>query len=47
MKALRKKIRELLDEGIYHQEDLFVLLYPTFPGHYSKLRQLIAEEKDR
>lgn len=42
----RVKIRELLKEGIYHQDKMFLLLYPHFDGHYSTLRHIINEEKN-
>ena len=35
-----------MKEGIYHQDELFHVLYPHYNGHYSKLREMIAEEKD-
>lgn len=46
MGDFRIKIRQLLKEGVYHQDTLFLLLYPHYPGHYSKLREMIAEEKN-
>jgi len=45
-KVIRDKVQRLMQEGIYHQIELFALLYPHFDGHYSKLRQIIAEEKN-
>lgn len=44
--ALRYEIRRLLKEGIYHQDELFAILYPVYTGHYSVLREAIAEEKN-
>jgi len=44
--TLRQKIRELMKEGVYHQNDLFRIIYPTYNGHYSVLRRVIAEEKN-
>lgn len=44
--ALRSEIRRLMDDGIYHQEELFSIIYPVYRGHYSKLREVIAEEKN-
>lgn len=41
----RLEIRILMNNGIYHQDELFRRIYPTYIGHYSKLRELIAEEK--
>jgi hypothetical protein len=48
MKAFeaRNRIRNLMKEGIYHQDELFAILYPEYEGHYSKLRQLISEVKN-
>ena len=43
---MRNEIRSLLKQGIYHQEEIFRRLYPTFPGHYSRLRDMISEEKN-
>lgn len=44
--AVRYEIRRLMAEGIFHQEELFELLYPVYQGHYSVLRDVIAEEKN-
>lgn len=44
--TLRETIRDLLDEGLYHQEELFNYLYPKYRGHYSVLREVINEEKN-
>lgn len=44
--AVRYEIRRLLKEGVYHQDDLFSVLYPVYMGHYAKLREIIAEEKN-
>lgn len=46
MSEIRTKIRRLMREGIYHQDELFALLYPYYNGHYSRLRAIIAEEKN-
>ena len=46
MDPVRYEIRDLLKQGIYHQDELFAILYPVYSGHYSKLRAIIAEEKD-
>lgn len=43
--TLREKIRELMKQGIYDQNELFRLLYPHYNGHYSVLRKVIALEK--
>jgi hypothetical protein len=43
--ALRFEIRRLLKEGVYHQNDLFDILYPMCALHYSQLRKIIHEEK--
>jgi hypothetical protein len=42
----RTKIKSLMAEGMYDQEELFKTLYPYFTGHYSVLRRMIAEEKN-
>jgi hypothetical protein len=44
--AVRYEIRNLMKQGIYHQEELFALLYPIYAGHYSVLRDIISEEKN-
>ncbi len=44
--AVRYEIRNLLKQGIYHQDELFAILYPVYAGHYSVLREIIAEEKN-
>lgn len=46
MDPVRYKIRDLLQQGIYHQDELFSILYPVYEGHYSKLRDIITEEKN-
>lgn len=43
---MEKQIRSLLRQGVYHQDDIFNRLYPHFPGHYSRLREMIAKEKN-
>lgn len=43
--ALRYEIRRLMAEGTVGYRELFDLLYPSYAGHYSKLRAIIAEEK--
>lgn len=43
---IRYEIRRLLSEGVYHPHELFSILYPIYNGHYSKLREIIAEEKN-
>lgn len=43
---VRQEVRKLLREGVYHQDDLFARLYPTYFGHYSVLRNIISEEKN-
>lgn len=42
----RNMIRGLLRQGVYHQDDLFRRVYPVYDGHYSKLREIIQEEKN-
>ncbi len=44
--AVRHEIRRLLAEGVFHQDELFEMLYPVYQGHYSVLREVIAEEKN-
>ena len=44
--AIRYEVRRLMKEGIYHQDELFDILYPIYQGHYSVLREIIAEEKN-
>lgn len=44
--AVRGRIRRLMREGVYHQLTLFNVLYPEYKGHYSRLRSIIAEEKN-
>lgn len=44
--AVRYEIRRLMSEGIFHQEELFEILYPVYEGHYSVLRDIISEEKN-
>lgn len=46
MADVRTQIRELLNAGIYHQDSIFKILYPNWPGHYSRLRAIISEEKN-
>lgn len=43
---VRTQIRKLMKEGVYHQDSIYQLLYPNYPGHYSRLRAIIAEEKN-
>lgn len=45
--AVKYEIRRLMGEGVYHQDELFRILYPVYFGHYSRLREIIAEEKNR
>jgi len=44
--AARNAIRGLLRQGVYHQDELFRRVYPEYKGHYSKLRDIIQEEKN-
>lgn len=44
--TVRYEIRRLMGEGIYHQDELFNILYPVYQGHYSVLREIINEEKN-
>lgn len=43
---MEHQIRALLKQGIYHQDEIFNRLYPTFKGHYSRLRDMISKEKN-
>ena len=45
MDNTRKEIKQMLRNGIYCQFEIFNRVYPTFNGHYSTLRNMIAEEK--
>lgn len=42
----REMVKGLLRRGIYDYDEIFNTLYPVYNGHYSKLRSIIAEEKN-
>lgn len=42
----RKRIKNLLSEGVYDPKEIFDTIYPTYMGHYYTLRKLIAEVKN-
>lgn len=44
--TLTNKIKKMLNEGIYDQNEIFRQLYPTYRGHYSTLRDKIAWVKN-
>ncbi len=44
---LKRRIRNLLKDGVYCQHAIFKTIYPTYMGHYSVLRNTIAEVKDK
>lgn len=46
MSNTQARIKSLIGQGVYHQDKLFATLYPTYKGHYSRLRDLIAKEKN-
>lgn len=43
---VRKEIVFLLKEGCMDQIEIFNRLYPSFRGHYSRLRDLISTVKN-
>lgn len=43
---MHNKIKQLMKAGVYNQHVIFDTLYPTYGGHYSTLRNLIAEVKN-
>lgn len=44
---IKEKVRGLIKDGLYDQHAIFNTLYPTFTGHYSRLRNLISEVKNK
>ena len=44
--TMRKTIRSMIDSGVYDQNKIFNILYPTWTRHYSVLRDLISAEKN-
>jgi len=46
MVTAKERVRELLASGLYDQNKIFNLLYPTWTKHYSVLRDIISEEKN-
>lgn len=43
---LEKEIRHYIKCGVYCQHEIFNRIYPTFMGHYSRLRDMIARIKN-
>lgn len=43
---VKKDVKLLLSNGIYCPREIFNRLYPTYVGHYSTLRNVIAEVKN-
>lgn len=43
---IRSRVKKMIASGIYDQNVIFNLIYPTYVGHYSKLRDIIAEVKN-
>ena len=44
--TMRERVKELITNGVYSQHDLFALTYPTYRGHYARLRDIISEVKN-
>lgn len=44
---IEQDIKLLLSNGIYCPREIFNRLYPTYVGHYSVLRNKIADVKNR
>lgn len=44
--TLTNKIRKLIREGVYDQNEIFKRLYPEYRGHYSTLRDRISWVKN-
>lgn len=40
------KVKQYFKIGVYDQHRIFSLIYPTFNGHYSHLRNIISEVKN-
>jgi hypothetical protein len=43
---IREEVKLLLRNGIYCPKEIFNRLYPSWNGHYSKLREIIQEVKN-
>lgn len=43
---MQDKIRRLIKQGYTCQHELFQMLYPTYNGHYARLRDEISEVKN-
>lgn len=43
--SLIKEVKNLMDRGIYHQDDIFSILYARHPVHYSRIREAIHDAK--
>lgn len=47
MNKLEREIRHLLKCGVYCQHEIFNRMYPSYMGHYSRLRDKISEVKNK
>lgn len=43
---MHKTVKEMIGAGVFNQHQIFNMLYPTYRGHYSKLRDIISEVKN-
>jgi len=43
---MRETIKQMISAGVFNQHQIFNTLYPTYNGHYAKLRDLISEVKN-
>jgi len=43
---VKNDIKKLMSQGVYCPREIFDRLYPTYVGHYSKLRDTIAQVKN-
>lgn len=44
--TVEKEVRFLLFNGLMCQNEIFNRLYPTFNGHYGRLRDIIGKVKN-
>jgi hypothetical protein len=42
---MENRIKNLIKQGIFHQDELFRIVYAEFPIHYSKVREAIHAAK--
>lgn len=47
LQGVKDRVKDLISVGVYDQHKIFRILYPTFNGHYSHLRDIISEVKNR